>query len=350
MVGKPGLRLLVTVESPSGRITVSLPQTARVAALLPSLVKACEGRDDASGWMLAPLGEAVLDGVQSLAEAGVYSGAVLRLIPPPPTEAAPPPRARPAPAPRIEAMGEWDYRRTLDRAIDSGRQTSNVIAVVGSQAGVGATTVAALLATLLAEVRRDRIACVDASPSSGALSQWLAPDGALPAEVYRSLFEPRVTPQTVEGALVTAGPRLWVLPGPLDPTVGSGDAAAWKRVLEHLRRLRHVVVIDCGAGTRREMVVAGVESADHIVFVNKPGADKAPPQLSKPVVAVTNLSRRRTRMHRSGSIPHITIPVEQHAAVLLKRRGFDWVAAPGAWQEAVRELAAVLIASGRPSP
>lgn len=345
-----GLRLSVTVESPSGRTTVSVPQKAVVADLLPGLVKACEGRDDASGWLLSPLGEAPLDGTQSLAGAGLYSGAVLRLIPPPPSEAAPPPRARPAPAPRIDAMGEWDYRRTLDRAIAGGSQTGNVIAVVGSQAGVGTTTVAALLATLLAELRPQRIACVDANPPSGALSQWLAPDTALPAGVYRSLFEQRVMPQTVEGALVSAGPRLSVLPGPLDPTVGSGDAAAWKRVLEHLRRIRHAVVIDCGAGAQRDAVVAGLEFADHIVFVNKPGADKAPPKSSKPVVMVTNLSQRRTRMHRSGGVPQITIPVDQHAAVLLKRRGFDWETAPNTWQEAVRELAAVLVAAGPPAP
>lgn len=349
MVEKAGLRLLLTVESPSGRVTVSVPQTARVNDLLPSLLWACEARDDPAGWTLAPLGENALDGAQSLAGAGLYSGAVLRLMPPPLTEeTAPAARAGQAPAIRIDAMGEWDYRRTLDRAIGGATQTSNVIAVVGSQAAVGTTTVTALLTTLLAQVRPEHVVCVDANPPSGALSQWLAPDSTLRAAEYRSLFDAPLSPQTVEGALVSAGRRFWVLPGPLDPSVGSGDVAAWKRVIEHLRRIRHVVVIDCGAGASRETVIAGVESADHVVFVNRPGVEKAPPHLNKPVVAVTNLSPRRRRMHRSGSIPYITIPIEHQAAVLLKRRGFDWEAAPGAWQEAVRELAAVLMASGRP--
>ena len=243
-------------------------------------------------------------------------------------------------------MGEWDYLRTLDRAIAAGnRHGSTVIAVAGAQVGAGATTVSVLLSTLLASMRPERVVCVDANPQSGALSQWMVPDSAIPTSLYRALLGPSTAPDTVEGALVSVGSRSWVVPAPLDPSAATSDAGSWKRLIEHLRRLRNVVVLDCGAGIQRESVRAAVESADHIVFVTKPDASlKVPAKWRKSVVWVTNQSPQRSRIRRSGTVPHVTIPIEQQAAALLKRRGFDWHHAPGAWQEAVRELAAVLVA------
>lgn len=325
-----------------------MPQQEPVNDLLPGLVRACEGEIDSTGWSLAPQGEAAIDGTRTFAEVELYSGALVRLIPPPPTtqaEVTPaPPRA--VPAPRIESMGEWDYLRTLDRAIAAGsRHGSTVIAVVGAQVGAGTTTISVLLSTFLASMRPERIVCVDANPQSGALSQWMVPDSAVPTSTYRSLLGPSTAPNTVEGALVSVGSRLWVLPAPLDPSAAPGGAASWKRLIEHLRRLRNVVVLDCGAGTQRESVNAAVVSADHIVFVTKPDTSpKVPASWRKPVVWVTNQTPRRARMRRSGTVPHVTVPIEQQAAALLKRRALDWPHAPGAWQEAVRELAAVLVA------
>lgn len=340
--------MVLTLESPSGRTVVSVPQTTPVDELLPGLVRACEGAVEPAGWALAPQGEALIDSTRTFAELGLYSGAVVRLIPPPPTPPAAASAAptRPPAAPRMESMAEWDYLRTLERAIGAGNlRGSRVIAVAGAQVGAGATTVSVLLSTLLASLRPERIACVDANPQSGALSQWMVPDSALPSSVYRSLLDAEVAPSTVEAALVSAGPRLSVLPAPLDNSVATGDEAAWTRLIEHLRRLRHVVVLDCGAGTQRDIAKAAVRSADHVVYVTKPNASiKASPPWGKPIVEVTNLSPRRARIRRSGAVPQVAIAIEQQAAVLLKRRGFDWREAPVAWQEAVRELAAVLVA------
>lgn len=350
MVGKREPRLLLTLESPSGRTAVSVPSNTPVEELLPGLVQASVGIVDPSGWTLAAKGEAMIDGARTFAEAGLYSGAVVQLIPPPrgperPSAPAPP---RPAQPPKIESMGEWDYLRTLDRALAAGNPLgSQVIAVVGAQVGAGATTVSALLATFLASVRPERVACVDANPQSGALSQWMVPDSALPVTVYRSLLESTVSPQMVEGALVSVAPRLWVMPAARDTSAGAGDGAAWSRLIEHMRRLRNVVVLDCGAGTQRETVKAAVQAADRIVLVTKPETSpKEPAHWSKPIVWVSNQSQRRARIQRTGNVPHITIAIEQQAAAMLKRRGFAWSEAPLAWQEAVRELAAVLVASG----
>src|SRR6202165_3845695 len=72
-----GRRLLVSVESPAGLHTLAVPLDSRVEDLIPALVQACEGRTDASGWMLAPKGEAPLDGSRTIRECGLFRGAVL---------------------------------------------------------------------------------------------------------------------------------------------------------------------------------------------------------------------------------------------------------------------------------
>lgn len=328
------MRLVVSVDSPSGRRLVSVPDDAPVEDLLPGLVQECEGSDDAAGWSLAAQGEPALDPGQNLGEAGLFPGAVLVLTGPPPVVNVP---TTPRPPP-IESMREAEYIRLLDAAIVSrNARPSTVIAIVATHPGAGATTVATLLATALSALRDDRVVAVDANAASGALSHWLAPDGALPNDVYRSLFAPEVTPAEVANALVAATPRLSVLPAPLDASGARGaDGSGWVRLVEHLRHLHHVVVIDCG--TRR-----GVANlADQVVLVSKYGPQVPIRPIEKPVVSVANQAPRRRRIDGL----EITIASEVRAAARLKRRGFAWNDAPPAWQVAVRELAAVLLAVG----
>jgi hypothetical protein len=326
------LRLVVSVESPSGRRVVSLPDDSLVSNLLPALVQECEGADDAAGWSLAAQGEPALEAGQTLAEAGLFSGAVLVLAAPPPLVQMP---ASPRPPP-IESMGAAEYSRLLDAAIVSREsRPSTVVAVVATHPGAGATTVAALLATALSALRDDRVVAVDANPESGALSHWLVPDGSLPGATYRSLFTPEVAPAEVGAALVAATPRLSVLPAPLDPSgARAGDGSGWGRLIEHLRHLHHIVVIDCG--TRRGVV----NLADQVVLVSRYGPPVATRPIQKPVVSVANQAPRRRRINGL----EITLAAEPRAAARLKRRGFAWSDAPPAWQEAVRELAAMLVA------
>jgi WXG100 protein secretion system (Wss), protein YukD len=349
LIAVAGSRLMVSVKSPSGTRLVSLPEEARVEDVLPNLVRMCEGGVEPAGWTLAPQGEALLKGGQTLAEVGLFSGAVLLLAPPEqvPMEARIVPAAAPPP-PRIDSMGEADYVRMLEAAIATRHApSSRVIAVVAGHPGAGATTVASLLATALSALREDSLAAVDANPESGALSHWLVPDGALAAELYQSLFAPEVSPREVGRALVVAGPRLAVLPAPLDPTrARSGDVASWERLIEHLRHMHHTVVVDCGAGMQRDAVRAVTASTDVVVLVNT--YDQPPRttrRLDKPVVLVANLAARRTRMRQvEAGVWQVTIAAEPRAAASLKRRGFTWSEAPPAWQEAVRELAALLVA------
>jgi hypothetical protein len=326
------MRLVVSVDGPSGRHDLSVPDDARLEDLLPAIVRQCEAGRDAAGWRLAPQGEMPIGPGQTLSEVGLFPGAVLVLIPPEPgTQEPTPPHPR-----RLGSMRERDYLRTLDAAIVAPRTPrSTVIAIAGAQPGAGATTVTALLAMAISALRDETVAAVDANPRSGALSHWLVPDGALAGDLYRSLFAREVTPELVSRALVPAGPRLSVLAAPVDPSmVRAAEDAHWERLIEHVHRLHHSTIVDCG--TRR-----AADWADRVVLVNKFGQDQvARPGIRIPTVTVTNQAPRRRRISDS----QVTLAIEPDAAARLKRRGFAWADAPASWQEAVRELAAVLLA------
>lgn len=333
-----GERLLVTVESRSGRHALAVPQDALIDDLIPSLVEVCEGRQDAAGWKLAPRGEVALPGSGTLRACGVFAGAILTLVEP------------------EQLATDVPYLRLLGDAIGAPRLgASTVIAVISEHHGAGTTTVAVLLATLLSDLRDDQLAVVDANPDSGALSHWMVPDNAMPRDVYASLFRPNVTPAQVREALVRAGPKLSVLPAPpLAAGAAAAGASGWGRLIEHLRHLHNIVILDCGAGIRRAISQAALDAADQVVFVSKPRpaqVDESDPDVAavqsrgRTVVVVTNQASKRTRSTRSAGVQHVTIPYEPHQAKRLRTRGFTWGRAPASWQESLRELAAVLVGS-----
>jgi MinD-like ATPase involved in chromosome partitioning or flagellar assembly len=352
-------RLILNIESPSGRHVVSVPEDARVADLLPSLVETCEGRPDSTGWTLSPLGEAALNGDQRLEQVGLFGGAVLVLAESEHALAERPNKVTmPPPPPRIEVMSSADYQALLERAIR--RQTSpgsTVVALISTNPGVGTTTVTVLLATMLSSLRGDHVAAVDASPQSGALSHWLVPDGSLPGAQYRALFQPGLTPAVVSEALVDAGPRLSVLPAPLDPSSASaGDVAGWGQLIDHLRHLHHFVLLDCGSGLQRTSGRAALSRADQVILISKPLPSElqnlqptidAIHRQGKALVVVANQAHRHVRAEAPEDGPQqIALTFEQQAAARIKRRGFDWAQAPASWQEAVRELATAVVAPG----
>jgi MinD-like ATPase involved in chromosome partitioning or flagellar assembly len=370
-----GRRLTVSVESPAGRHALAVPEESRVEDLLPAIVQACEGRIDASGWKLAPKGEAPLAGSRTIRECGLFPGAVLVLSAPDTEPAMPAPdatsaapdlarrlkaRLRPAePAAAIDRAGEAAYLRLLEDAIVAARAgASTVVAVLSVHPGVGSTTVTALLSTLLSGLRGDRIAVVDANPDSGALSHWMSPDSGASGAGHVSLFGAAVTPDQVQRALVSAAAGLWVLPASADQAgARTADAAAWSRLIQHLRHLHNTVIVDCGAGVQRAACQAALEAADQVVLVYKPQAGQPDGIASTiatirgrgpTVVVVANQARRRARMTQSpDGVQQVTIAYEKEPAVRLKTRGFSWRQAPASWQEGVRELAAVL--AGSPS-
>ncbi|TMD89978.1 MAG: hypothetical protein E6I73_09310 [Chloroflexi bacterium] len=321
-------QLLVTVESASGRHVLRVPQSARVEDVLPGIVQVCEGRADGVRWKLKPLGEDVLAADTRLSDSGLFPGAVLQLIEP---EPMPP---SPHPTHVKERVVGRDYLGSLDGAI-AARDISRsmVVAVAAAHPGAGTTTVAALLATLLGRVRQDSVVVADANPESGALSHWLAPDASRPD------FSTDLGPQPVLTALVGLGDRTSVLPA----AAGEVD---WAELIEHLRRLQKIVVLDCAAGFRRPSSSAAIGAADLVVLVTKSPARAPELPLRKTVVVVENQASRRSRSPRASGRPHVVTLVDEPAAAdRLKTRGFSWNNAPESWQESIRELAAVLIGS-----
>jgi MinD-like ATPase involved in chromosome partitioning or flagellar assembly len=381
-------RLLVNVESPSGRHLVVLPGDARVEDLIPSLVEVCEGSSDPTGWRLVPMGEAALPGERTLNDCGVFAGAVLALVRPdelgnaePRADAGSPAhaharslgvssasdlaqlvRTRLQPSPRvpdIDRLSDSGYLRLLEAAIVAPQLgASTVVAVMSAHAGAGTTTVTFLLATLLSALRNDHVAAVDACPQSGALSHWMAPESGLPNETYRSLFEPPPTPEHVQEALVKLGRGLSILPAPSDHRSQPGaDEPAWGRLIEHLRHLHNFVVLDCGAGFQRPISRAALGAADQVVLVTR----STPGQLDKlrstiesirgqgrTVVVIANEASERARAKRSpADVQQLALVNEPQPAARLKTRGFAWSDAPASWQESVRELAAVIVGSAQ---
>jgi MinD-like ATPase involved in chromosome partitioning or flagellar assembly len=363
----PHGRLRVTVDSPSGRRVLEVPEAARVDDLMPSLVEVCEAGCDPAGWSLAPMGESPLTGDETLARRGLFPGAVLvlaapdqrrRLEPEPDAHQVVPEAAH---LPNIGRISDADYLRVLDAAIAApGSGASMMVAVMSAHAGAGTTTITALLATLLGSLRNDQVGAVDACPQSGALSHWMAPDSGLSGDDYRSLFEPSPSPEQVRGAMVKIGRGLALLPTPSDHGNPLADEAAWARLIQHLRHLHNIVVLDCGAGFQRAPSRAALGAVDQVVLVSKAGPgdlDKLGPtiesiqSLGRTVVVVVNQAPRRSRVNTSSAgVQQITLAYEPQPARRLRTRGFSWSDAPYAWQESMRELAAVLMGSWSVQP
>ncbi len=354
----PGRRLLITVQSPSGRHDVAVPPDARVDDLVPSLIEVCEGRQDAVGWRLVPMGETALPGTRTLRECGVFAGAVLTLVGPDRLEHAEGDEEQPeARAIDIDRAGDAAYLRLLGDAIAAPRLgASTVIAVISEHHAAGTTTVAVLLATLFGELRDDQVAVVDANPDSGALSHWMVPDSAPSREAYAALFRPNLAPEQIRAALVSASPKLSILAAPAEPAgAAAGPPAGWSRIIEHLRHLHNIVILDCSAGIHRPLSKAALDAADQVVLVSKPQpaqVDKTMPDVEsvrsrgQSVVVVTNQAPNRARSNRSADgVQHVTITYEPHHAKRLRTPGFTWARAPVSWQVSLRELAAVLAGS-----
>src|SRR5207245_1940443 len=143
-------------------------------------------------------------------------------------------------------------------------------------------------------------------------------------------------------------PRLSSLPGPDKPTSAiAPGAASWGRLIEHLRHLHNIVILDCGAGLQRAVSRASIDAADQVVLVTTPQLAKLDETGSiaesiqargKAVVVVANQSPSRARSMRStDGVRQVTVTHDPHHAKRLRTRGFTWPGAPVSWQVSVRE-------------
>jgi hypothetical protein len=300
-----------------------MPDDIPLQQLLPALVEVsgCEGR--AERWSLSPRGEQELNPERSLGQNGLYEGAILELRAEDPQPAlaggkrlaswsevasyharmavdlawqSSHRRAWPRLLPRSADMDGPIARATLERGL--------LVAVLSQERGDGATTVAALLATLLARLRSDLVTAIDAAT-----------------------------------------------------TVAEADPDAF---FAELRRTTDLAIVDCGVpGARASR--AALAHADLRVVVSRARAGAAPwwernagPGRSspQPVVAVVNRTQR-PRLGRAAPPPlpgadrTLSLTYEPAAAARLEAGEFSWGSAPRSWRADVRALATALLVERR---
>jgi MinD-like ATPase involved in chromosome partitioning or flagellar assembly len=165
-------------------------------------------------------------------------------------------------------IGEEQLDAVIGRRLESHCHT---VAVISPKGGVGKTLLSFLLGSVLAAVRRDRVAVVDANPDFGSLAD-LVPQ-RVPAHIGTLLdVLPQVTSREQLDTMVTpTGTGMDILAAPLDPAemsrLGGGGYAA---VDELLRRHYDLVVYDCGTGFLDEVTQFALRSADQVVLVCAP--------------------------------------------------------------------------------
>jgi hypothetical protein len=234
-------------------------------------------------------------------------------------------------------------------------QRGLLIAVLGHERRAGATTVSALLATLVAQLRADLVAAVDTDSVSASLSLSLTPGRRTPAEELLSTVTK--DPGAVHQYLVAGQHGLLVLPAPILAAEGTGlDEAVYTALLAQLSRSAELAIVDCGLaeapGGR-----AALAAADVGVVVCRPqhvGTRGLEQKLltarssCQSLVAVVNGARRQ-RLGRGASaqVPGadhtVSLSYEPAAAARVRAATFSWESAPRSWQAEVRALAAALL-------
>ncbi|WP_431676429.1 MinD/ParA family ATP-binding protein [Kitasatospora sp. KL5] len=150
------------------------------------------------------------------------------------------------------------------------------IAVVGLKGGVGKTSVALALGSVLAGMRNDRVVAVDAVPGTGTLGLRIRRETSATAHdllaaapsITGYMDVRRFTSRTPSGLEVLAG-----VPGVVGAR-GLGPEG-YRQVIDVLQRQYPIVVSDCGTGLLHDASRGVLDLADRLVVAATAGVDGA---------------------------------------------------------------------------
>ena len=263
-----------------------------------------------------------------------------------------------------EAWAHSDYRERLELAIAGPHlQRCVTIAVVSPKGGVGKTTTTALLGSLLAFLRRDRVIAVETNPDWGSLGRRLVPDHAVFVDelLTGALSDPDISPARLDAQLGRGPDGLMVAPAPTDPDRAANlDESAYRTLFGRLSALVGMLVLDCGTGLDDPPARAALACADQLVLVCDDEPDTASivaeaatwlRHAGPPLLLVVNNLRRGSRidllaLERATDFAHAlaVVPRDERGAGQLHNSRFTWRHAREGWQIPIRELAALLAA------
>jgi MinD-like ATPase involved in chromosome partitioning or flagellar assembly len=257
-----------------------------------------------------------------------------------------------------------NYLHRLEDAIRAPRlRRCATIAVISPKGGVGKTTITALLGSLLALVRRDRAIAVDTNPDYGSLGRALTPEHEVYVDDFLDLLEqPDLTPTQLDANLGRSTDGLMVLPAPTDPARMSRlDRDAYAKVIERLKGMCGLLLLDCGTGLQEAPSEAAIHAADQLLLVS----DSEPATasliadayglLEKQGVPLTVVINKLPRIGNKLDLDTFqrllpdaraitVIHNDPGLAARVNAGGFTWSDPAGTWERELRELAAVLVA------
>jgi MinD-like ATPase involved in chromosome partitioning or flagellar assembly len=283
-----------------------------------------------------------------------------RFLPSELTVPAPPGRRECA----VTAYRDLKYVSQLDARITGPRLRScATIAVVSPKGGVGKTTVTALLGTLFSMLRRDPIVAVDTNPDFGSLGRILTPDQSWYVDDLAKLIssDGTLSLTSLDSRLGRAVHGLLVVPAPTDPhRMAALDQDAYQRLITRLKDFFSLIILDCGTGLQDPASLAAIETAHQVLLLTDAQPSTASlvaesaellRQWDRPITVVVNrMPGRGSRLDLDQLSRHIpsarglvVIPDDVPAASRVAGGNFHWRDAPAGWQQALRELAVVLV-------
>ena len=274
-------------------------------------------------------------------------------------------KASPSTTPLDQWRASWrqtDYLRRLEAATAAPRLRACVtIGIVSPKGGVGKTTIAALLGSLLSYTRQDRVVAIDAEPDYGSLGSAVTPDHEFFVDdVLDALDEGDLTVAELDASLGRGPDGLMVLPAPNDPSrLSRLDARAYSRVITHLTRKAEVVLLDCGTELQEPSTQAAIRSADQLVLVSDsdPSTATLVAQAAKllrtsdaPMMLLVNKLPRRSAqvdLQALGSlVPDVvgmsTVESDPATAARVSEGTFTWREPAGRCGVSIRELGCIV--------